>query len=765
MTIAEHWNPDELRILGKSRKRFEDRALVTGQGRFVADLATPETLHASFVRSPIPHGTLNSVEVGQARSMPGVVAILTGNDLGLPDLAPPLGLDRSDVTRPLLAKDRVRYVGEPIAIVIADSEVTAVDAAGVIWPDIDDLPTAMAWEPDEARVEPRLFTEDNVMTTSLIESDSRVHKELPVSVTVETHSQRVAALAIEGLTVLCEPDPDGRLTVTCGHQAPHRLKAQLASALGIGPDRVRVVVPDVGGAFGLKGVFFTEYAVVCAAAARLNKPVMWLESRREHLTAGTHGRSQTHRVTFHGETSGRIRRARVEIVADVGAYPQSGFLIPSISRFVAGGLYDIEDLTIKMSIAVTNRAPTGPYRGAGRPEAAFAIERAIDSFARKAGLDPAEVRRINFITKESLPYSTATGATYDSGDYEAALARALELVDVDAVRTEQTRRLKTGLNPLGLGIGAFIERTGGPADSGEFADVELNANGEVVVRTGSTAAGQGHQTVWAQTVAEVFDIDPARVSVVAGDTDEVAEGVGTYGSRSTQAGASAAFRMAIRVREQAREIAAEMLEASPADLILESGAFQVVGVPASAIPLAEVATHGWDNGTSLRHQEMYVPGIQTFPYGVHIAVVEVDLETGLVQIQRMIAVDDCGNVLNPMIVQGQLHGSLVQGIGQALMEEIVYSEDAIPITATMMDYPIPRAVDIPEIISDRLVHPAPSNPLGVKGTGEAGCIGAPPAIVNAALDALAPYDVTELQMPLRANRVWQAIQAARSVAS
>jgi len=754
------WSPKAGASLGQARKRLEDPRLVTGAGSYVADLVTDETLHAHFVRSPIPHGNLIGIDADGARSHRGVVAVFTAESLQLPNLGEPHGIDRSDVTRPLLAAKRVRYVGEPLAVVVADSAARAADAAELVWPDIEELPLALASEPEVAEKEPRLFAGSNILHRSVTGPDRTIEEALPIKASIEVHNQRLAALAIEGLTFLAEPQSGGGIIVSCGHQAPHRLRNQLATTLNLEPGLVRVVVPDVGGAFGLKGMYFTEYGVVAAVALEIGAPVVWLETRREHLVAGMHGRDQTHRVTLEGEGSGRIRRARIDIIADVGAYPQSGALIPTLSRFVASGLYDIEEVTVDMSIVVTNRAPTGSYRGAGRPEAAFAIERAIDVFAREAGMDPAEVRRINLIAPSKLPHTTANGAVYDSGDYGAALELALDIVDMDEFREKQQQSLLGGANPLGIGIGAFIERTGGAADSGEFADVELALTGDIVVRTGSTDSGQGHETVWSQTIGEVFGVDFGRVEVRAGDTKEVLDGVGTYASRSAQVGASAAYLTAIRVREDARERAAEMLEASPLDLMLENGAFHVVGVPNSAVTLREIAADAAAAGETIRDQEMFIPGVQAFPFGVHIAIVEVELETGVVHIQRMVTVDDCGNVLNPMIVGGQLQGSLVQGLGQALLEEVVYSEDGNPVTTTMMDYLIPTAGDVPEMTFGRTISPAPSNPLGVKGSGEAGCIGTPPAIVNAVLDALSPFGVTDLQMPLRPDRVWSALHRA-----
>ena len=756
------WDPAAGGSLGRPVRRAGDLELVTGKGSYVGDLVSDTTLHARFVRSPVAHGRLVSVEAEAARDLPGVVGVFTVDDLEVNDLPPPHGVDRPDVARPPLARDRVRYVGEPVAVVVADDAVTAADAADMVWLEIDDLPVVLDTDPDTADGGDPLFDGTNVLVRETTQPIHRVLDDLPIAVTVDVRNQRLAAVAIEGLAFLCEPLDSGRLLVHCGHQAPHRLKTQLAHTLGLDPPSVQVIVPDVGGAFGLKGMFFTEYVVVAAVALRLNKPVMWLEERREHLTAGMHGRDQRHTVTLEGDQSGRVRRARIRIAADVGAYPQGGAIIPTLSRFVATGLYDIEEVSVDLSIVVTNRAPTASYRGAGRPEAAFAIERAMEEFAVAVGMDPAEVRRINFIKPSQLPYRNATGALYDSGDYVAALDRGLELVDVAAVRREQRQRLSQGQDPVGLGIGAFVERTGGAADSGEFGDVEITQDGKVVVRTGSTDSGQGHSTVWAQAVADVFDLDPASVTVIAGDTDEVHDGVGTFASRSAQVGASAVYRMALLVRERAREVAADLLEASPHDIEVSGGGLGVVGVPGSSLGLAEIAGHAVEMGVELRSEEMFVPGTQAFPYGAHVAVVEVELETGLVRVRRLVSVDDCGHVLNPMIVAGQMHGSLVQGFGQAMLEGVVYDGNGVPLTTTLMDYLIPSAGTIPPMTTDRLVTPAPNNPLGVKGTGEAGCIGVPPAIVNATLDALRPYGVTSLDMPLTPARVWAALAAQRS---
>jgi carbon-monoxide dehydrogenase large subunit len=472
------------------------------------------------------------------------------------------------------------------------------------------------------------------------------------------------------------------------------------------------------------------------------------------MAMGTHGRAQHHRVTLEGTAEGRIQRARIEILADTGAYPHNGSQIPMFSRLTATGLYDIGRVEVETTAVVTNQAPTGSYRGAGRPEAALAIERAVDAFAHEAGLDPVDVRFLNFIQPEAMPYTTATGALYDSGDYPAALRMAIDMLGLSELKAEQAQRRARGEDPMGIGIGAFIERAGGALEAGEYAKVEIDPIGRrVIVRTGSTDQGQGHETVWRRLVGDIFET--GEVTILAGDTAEVAEGVGTFASRSAQVGASAAVRTAERVLELAKQRAADHLEAAVADLAYEGGTFSVVGSPGAEVSIFDLA-----DGEPLADEEMYVPHAQTFPYGVHAAVVDVSRETGEVKVRRIVAVDDCGKVLNEMLVEGQLLGSLAQGFGQALLEGVRYDSDGQLLSSSLMDYKVPTAADMPPVIHDRLEHPAPSNPLGVKGAGEAGCIGLPPAILNATLDALAPLGVTDLQFPLRPVDVWTAIQEA-----
>ena len=742
--------------------RREDHRLVTGAGRYVADLAPPETIHLAFVRSTVAHARISTIDT-DAVDRAAVVGVFGAEDLDLDDIpGDSISVPAPDFSRPHLAREKVRYVGEPVAVVAAASAVAAADGAGLVWVDYEPLP---------AVIDPRISLEDrtlihekagtNVVHRSVLEvGESREHYEVVAE--IEVINQRLAPNPIEPLVILAVPEDDGRLTVYVSHQRPHGVQARLSQLIPIDRDKLHVVVPDVGGAFGMKGMTYPEHTVTAAIALRLGRPVMWAERRREHLSGGTHGRGSVHRLKLMGTADGRIERAEIDILADVGAYPHNGTGIPNFSRLVALGPYDIESVLVRITSVVTNAAPTGSYRGAGRPEAAYAIERAVDTFARAADLDPVAVRLTNFIPTAALPHRTGTGAVYDSGDYAKAMRRAVALVELDRLRNEQKQRLAEGRNPIGVGFGAFVERAGGAVDGGEYGRVEIDRAGSITVRTGSASSGQGHETAWSQVAAAALGVSPDDVLYVAGDTDEVANGTGTFASRSAQIGAAAIWRTAHTVRQKAIELVADLLEASPKDVVLAERTFSVAGVPGTEMGWAEVAEAAHLRGVELAAEEWFVPGAQTFPYGVHVAVVEVDLDTGEVRLDRMVAVDDCGNVLNPMIVEGQLHGSLMQGIGQALYEGVQYSEEGQLLTSTLIDYAMPRATDAPPIKSERLVHPAPSNPLGAKGTGEAGCIGAPPAIVNAVLDALAPYGVTDLTMPLRPATVWAALVRGRS---
>lgn len=742
---------------------MEDGPLVTGRGTYVADLIDEQTLHCAFVRSPVAHGILAPPDLDDAMTMPGVVAAHRADTLSLPDLpsspggpgvAPAVGMGQ-----PPLARERVRYVGEPIAVVVAETASEAVDGAEALWPEVEPLPAVMDLRTAH-KSDVLLFPEaqSNLVAERTIQSPGEApHYERTAE--VEVIIPRLSPVTIEPLAILVRPAPYG-LEVWCGHQAPGRLPKTLGPLLGLDPAAIRARVPDVGGAFGTKGPFYPEYAVVAALAQRLDRPVVWIQTRSEQMITGTHGRGLIVKARIGGDADGRIRGLHYEIIGDMGAYPNAGSRIPFFTQYVSQGLYDVDHFEATARAVVTNRAPTGPYRGAGRPEGALAVESAVDAFANEIGVAPEIVRFKSYLRPTSWPHATHTGALYDSGDYAAALQLALDTVQIEKWRAEQSRRRAAGEEPIGIGIGSFIERAGGAVGTGEYGKVELIPDGSIAVRTGSTPSGQGHRTVWSQLAAEIFSVPLDRVSFYAGDTHEIADSVGSFGSRSAQLGGSAVLRMATQVRDQARKIASEMLEAAEADLELVDGSFRVVGSPGTDIPLADVAARATDLGIDLAADEMFNPEAQTFPYGAHIAVVEVLRDTGEVRLLQLVAVDDCGNVLNPMIVEGQLHGSVMQGIGSALLESILYDDDGQPLTTNLVTYLIPTAAQPMPLISRRLTHPAPSNPLGAKGAGEAGCIGIPAAILNAARDALRPEGVTRLDLPLTQHRVWQAINEA-----
>ncbi len=746
--------------LGHVSVRLEDRPLITGAGRYVGDLVDADTLHCAFVRSPVAHGNPAPPDLADVRDLPGVVAVFGADDLDLPDMPSspgPGAPEAAGMGQPPLARDRVRHVGDPIAVVVAESAVQAVDAADMVWVDVEELPATdvVSARADEVLLFPESGT--NVVHRSTIRTEGP-RPAVEIEVFVEIDIPRLSPVTIEPLAILVRPVGQG-LEVWCGHQTPAGFPDQLGAMLGIDPSTIRARVPDVGGGFGAKGQFYPEYPVVAAIAHGLGRPTVWLQSRTEQLMCGTHGRAQHITMRIGGDRDGRIRYLLADVVGDAGAYPSAGARVPLFTRSVIQGPYDIEHLEATATAVVTNRAPTGPYRGAGRPEAAIAIERAVDAFAVAVGLLPEHVRKRNFVDPADFPYTSHTGSIYDSGDYVAALELALETADVGRWRRLKEKRRADGGDPIGIGIGSFIERAGGAVGSGEYGKVELLPDGGVVVRTGSTAAGQGHRTVWSQIAAGVLSVPVQRVTFYAGDTGEVAGGVGSFASRSAQLGGTAILRTAREVRARAAAVAAGMLEASEADLVLVDGSFGVVGSPGAGVTLAEVAAEARAAGVELAAEEMYVGKAQTFPFGSYVAVVEVERETGQVGLLLLVAVDDCGNVLNPMIVEGQVHGSIMQGIGEALLEEIVYDADGQPMNSNMTGYLVPTATQPFPLTILRTTTPAPGNPLGVKGTGEAGCIGTPAAILNAVHDALREDGVMALSLPLTPARVWAAIRS------
>ncbi|WP_197520785.1 xanthine dehydrogenase family protein molybdopterin-binding subunit [Mycobacterium sp. E2238] len=736
------------RMIGARLQRREDSRLVRGAGGYVGDLRLPGCLDAAFVRSGVAHGELRAVDVVTARSLPGVAAAWSHTDLPfLPD-TPPM-LDPGSVEGrpwPALATERVRYVGEPVAIVVADDRYLAEDARDAVRVDIAPLPVLL--DPTEAAAsDVRLFPgKGNAATDKEFGDriDESVWRDAAVVVTAGYRQQLVSHMFMEPRAIVVRPEPGGGLTVWVSHQAPHRLRRDLAAGFGLRPEQVRVIVPDVGGAFGGKSETWPEYLAVVAAARRLGRPVRWLEDRAESLTGAPHGRGQNQRVRMAASAEGRILAYELHVDADVGGYPHTGSFVPTATALMATGAYAIPHVHVRARAVVTNTAPTSPYRGAGRPEAASAIERTIELLARRLGIDPVELRRRNFIAPEAFPYAAPTGYTYDSGDYAAALDLAVREVDYHGWRAEQARRRAAGEPPIGIGLCTYVERSGA---GDEFGAVEACPDGTFVALSGCCSTGQGHETSFPQVVAAVLDVDAERVRLVEGDTAVIPQGIGSFASRSMQTGGAALHRAGGKLIETARQRMAEIRAVPAADVEYRKGEVHAGG---HAMSLADLAAEG-----QLRADEIFAPP-EGFPFGAYIAVVEVDTELWEIAVLKVVAVDDYGVVVNPLIVDGQGYGSTVQGLGQAMCEEVRYDPDGRPATVSLLDYLIPTISELPPLRFAETCTPNPNTPLGAKGAGEAGCIGTPPAIVNAVVDALGIDDPSRLQMPLTAYNCWRA---------
>lgn len=735
-------------MIGARLQRREDSRLVRGAGGYVGDLRIPGCLDAAFVRSGVAHGDLRAVDVAAARSLPGVAAAWSHDDLPfLPD-TPPM-LDPGSIEGrpwPALATDRVRYVGEPVAIVVADDRYLAEDARDAVRVDIAPLPVLL--DPTEAAAsDVQLFPgRGNAATDKEFGDriDESVWRDAAVVVTASYRQQLVSHMFMEPRAILVRPEPGGGLTVWVSHQAPHRLRRDLAAGFGLRQEQIRVIVPDVGGAFGGKSETWPEYLAVVAAARRLGRPVRWLEDRAESLTGPPHGRGQNQRVRMAASADGRILAYELHVDADVGGYPHTGSFVPTATSLMATGAYAIPHVHVRARAVVTNTAPTSPYRGAGRPEAASAIERTVESLARRLGMDPVELRRRNFIAPEAFPYAAPTGYTYDSGDYAAALDLAVREVDYQGWRAEQARRRAAGEAPIGIGLCTYVERSGAGE---EFGAVEARPDGTFVALSGCCSTGQGHETSFPQVVAAVLDVDVERVLLVEGDTAVIPQGIGSFASRSMQTGGAALHRAAGKLIETARQRMAEVCAVPVADVEYRKGEVHAGG---RAMSLADLAADG-----QLRADEVFAPP-EGFPFGAYIAVVEVDTELGEITVLKVVAVDDYGVVVNPLIVDGQGYGSTVQGLGQAMCEQVRYDPDGRPATLSLLDYLIPTISELPPLRFAETCTPNPNTPLGAKGAGEAGCIGTPPAIVNAVVDALGLDDPSRLQMPLTPYNCWRA---------
>ena len=746
-------------LLGHRVERREDPPLLTGEVDFLADLHVEGMLHAVFVRSTIAHGELREVAVTAAKAQPGVVAAFTAEDLGLADIPEwqrPDGPARPALARPCLARDRVRFVGEAVAVVVAESLAAATDAAELVVVDADPLPVVVdplaSLEAEAPLLFPAVGT-NVVLDASLGETD--VLEGAEVVVRARFVNQRVAAVPMETNGTLAMPVPGG-LECVVTSQAPFAVRRGIAHALGVEEETLRVRTVAVGGGFGAKGGVYPEQVVVAALAARLGRPVRHVETRSENLVAMSQGRGQVQDVALGARRDGTIVGLEARTVTDVGAYPWRGAIPFRTARLMGTGVYRIPSLALTSLGVVTNATPIGPYRGAGRPEATAMLERAIDMLAAELGKDPVEVRRVNMLAPGDFPYTTATGAVYDSGEFGRALDRVLELAGYDDVRAEQQdRRRRADPMALGLGLSTFVEVSG---SGGEYGGVSIGEDGVVVVTTGASPHGQGLATALAQIVGAELGVEVDRVRVVHSDTALVPEGVGTFGSRSGQLAGSAALNAARAVVDQARALASGLREVAPADLVVVDGGLAVAGVPASVLGWAELAAAAPEG--RLHSEGDFTQDLGTYPFGAHVAIVEVDTETGRVSLVRLVAVDDCGTVVNPMIVEGQVHGGLAQGIAQALFEEVRYDGLGNPLTATLADYGMPSAAELPSFELDGTVTPSPRNPLGMKGVGESGTVGATAAVQNAVVDALSPFGVRHLDMPLTPERVWRAIRAA-----
>ncbi len=760
--------------IGRPVKRREDLRFLQGQARYVDDLTLPGMTHLVVVRSAAAHARLRAVNLEPARRFPGVVAVVTGQDLAgqvhpLPANVPePASV--AQIAHPVLAGDIVRYVGEPIAGVLAESRATAEDAAHQVDVQYDPLP-AVTNVRDALAAKVRLHgsVEDNVLirlsrgsgdVEAAFRSADRVVRE-------RFHLPRIAAAPMEprGAVAAYDPGPD-LLTVWLSAQGPYRPRAQISHILGRPEDKIRVVVPDVGGAFGSKGTVAPEVVLAAWLAIKTGRPVKWVEDRRENLMASYQGRGFDAEVEVAVDRRGRIAALRATVTADVGAYLyQPTTVPPSRVGDLLTGAYDIPVAKVDVVGVATNKVPTGPYRGAGRPEAAYIVERMVDRVAGELGLDPVEVRRRNLIPKDRFPYRTPLGSVYDSGDYARALDRACELAEYARWREEQRRARAEG-RLVGIGVATYIEPAGSQA--WENAAVSVTPQGRVVIRTGSTSHGQGHDTTFAQIAAEALQIPIEAISIEQGDSARLTKGMGTFGSRSTTIGGSALWSVLQTVKTKMVKIAAHLLEAAEGDIRWGEGRLSVQGAPARALTFQEVAAaahtpSGLPPGVEpgLEEAGTFSLAGMVYPSGAYIAVVEVEPPTGLVRILRLVAVDDAGRIINPLLAEGQVIGATVQGLGQVLAEEVVYDDAGQLLTGTFADYALLRAAHVPHIESEFLETPSPLNPLGAKGIGEAGTVGAPPALANAVIDALAPLGVKNIDLPLTQEKLWRLTRTAR----
>ena len=778
-------------------RRREDYRLLTGSGCYVDDLRAPKgrppALYMVAARSPYAHAEITDIRMDAARSVPGVVATFASRELvsDLPSVDPlPLpipGLKKP--TRKAMAIGRARYVGDPIAVVLAENLYSALDARDLIEVDFEPLPAVI--DPEDALASDATILYDEFGSNAAFRSQSgggdiqNIFENADGVVRLRVINQRVAPSSLETRACMFDFDSDsGQFTAWLSSQAIYGARELLASFLGLNRDLVHVYNAEVGGGFGSKTRFVGEEIAAAVLAKRYGRTVKWIESRSENLQAQTHGRGQINYIEAAYQNNGRLLGLKVRSIADMGAFLASTTaMVPNGTPFMLNGPYRVQAVDSQVVGVFTNKVPTGAYRGAGRPEATYILERTIDRIGHELGLDAAEIRRRNFISQDDFPYKTVTGAQYDSGNYQAALDRALELANYATWREKQRKqREEQESSLLGIGIAAFTEISGGAMNSRtgvpqEAATVRIQREGTILVQSGVASNGQGHFTAFAQIAATTFHLPASKIVVQMNDTALPAFGFGTFGSRTLQVAGSAVLLASEAVREKALKVAAQVLEAAIEDLETENGQVTVRGVPTRAIELGELARLVEEQPDLIERERPnpvngvpieglaawrdFMPSTATFSSGTHLAVVEVDSNTGEVHILQYVAVDDCGRVLNHYLADAQVHGALAQGIGQALYEEVIYDEEGQLLSSTLMDYTIPNSMQIPDFITDVVETPSPVNPLGAKGVGEGGTIGAPPAVVNAVLDALAPLGIEAVDMPLKPEKIWTLIQAAR----
>ena len=754
-------------ILGTRVQRLEDPRFLTTGAVYTEDIIDSRlagAIRVTFVRSPLAHATITSIDVSAAVAAEGCVGVVTAKDLtDIPPATPAFSMYPSAMAIPMLASDTVRFVGEPVAAVLTTGRYDGEDVAELVEVDYEALPAVI--DPMHALTsDTLLFPEAGTnIAFEKASDDADMFADCEVVVTRTIANQRVAVAPLEVRAAAAVWESDQRLTTWIPNQGAQGAQASVAEWLGLPPSQVHVITPAVGGAFGAKFGADREAALVGWIARHFSRPATWVETRSENMVGMTHGRAQVQTVTIGGDRDGRVSAYRLHVVQDSGAYPQIGALLPTLTRLMAPGVYDIERVESSFQSVLTNTTPVGAYRGAGRPEATAAIERAMDLFAAEIGKDPVDVRRLNLLPAFTEPYTSKGGAVYDCGDYPMALDTVLAAADYEALRAEQSLRRKRGdVKQLGIGVSVYVEITGGGDESGppnENATVEIHPDGTATILTGTSPHGQGHETVWAMLASNELGIPMDKITVRWGDTDFVPKGGGTGGSRSLQQGGAAVRQASLELVDLAKARAAVELEVSPEDLVvdLEIAGLMVAGVPGSGVTFAALA----ERERLFVRTVFSAPGA-TYPFGAHVAVAEVDVETGKAELLRLIALDDAGIVINPLIAEGQRHGGLAQGAAQALLEEVLYDEQGNPTTTTFAAYPFVSATELPTFELVTTETPTTYNPLGAKGIGEAGTIGSTPAVQSAVIDAVAHLGVRHIEMPTTSMRVWAAINEASS---